>query len=232
MKIVTSSDWHHDASTAGFRRAEDVARAAQAVVDAAIEEKVDYFFFLGDLTDPDVGAFAANEMAIRRALMLAEHGIESYWLVGNHDVVEDGLGTHAMLPLSAVAKVFAEPEVMSPEPGLRIICLPYTSTARSYDPEKEIRAAHAMIPDGSKVIVLSHLMLEGISAGSETNDMPRGRDVFLPYQLIFELWPHALVLSGHYHEQQNFHGVNIPGSLVRLTRGEVDNKPGYLVIEL
>ncbi len=80
--------------------------------------------------------------------------------------------------------------------------------------------------------VFGHLMLEGIGPGSETRDMPRGRNVFWPTEVIAECWPKALLVGGHYHVAQVFSRVNVVGSLARLTRGEVGSTPQFLEIGL
>lgn len=243
MKLLVTGDWHGDWYTAGVRRFEDVRNAAQTIMEAVRIECPDLFLFLGDLTDPDVGAFATNEMAIRFSHSL-RGGTYQRWLVGNHDVVEDGYGTHAMLPLAAVTNVHAEPEAVrlkagQPEigsskaiPETWLLCFPYVSTARAYDPLKQAEAFRKLVPKGSTVVVASHLMLEGIGPGSETQDMARGRDVFLPVNHLRDLFPGCTIFNGHYHTAQTFNGVHIPGSLIRLTKGEIGNVPGYLIANL
>ena len=82
------------------------------------------------------------------------------------------------------------------------------------------------------VFVGTHLMLEGIGHGSETSDSPRGRDVFFPIVEMRALFPNAVFCAGHYHRQQVYEGVHIPGSLVQLTRGELDHRPGFLGLDV
>lgn len=241
MKLVVSSDYHIDFHTAGVRREEDIADASLLVVERAIEIEADLFLFLGDLCDPDVGAFMANHIAIRRHAQLAEAGVRDVWLVGNHDQIETSRGDHAMLPLAAVATVVAEPEAFLIGPRLWLLCFPYTSTARTYDPIVEAQKMRALVPPGDRVVVASHLMLEGITPGSETTDMARGRDVFLPVARLVEMFGSPLILNGHFHTSQTYqhpmpdlstYPVYIPGSLVRLTKGEIGNVPGYLIVEV
>ncbi len=81
-------------------------------------------------------------------------------------------------------------------------------------------------------VVLGHLMVEGIGPGSETMDMARGRDVFLPVEEIRKAWPEAVIVNGHYHEAREFNGVHFPGSLARLTRSDIAHQPGYLTVEI
>lgn len=246
MKILVTGDWHADAYTAGIRRFEDISNAAK--LTAAAASGCDLYVFLGDLTDPEVGAFWANSLAIQIAQQLShDASCASRWLVGNHDVVEDSYGTHAMLPLAAYIRVIDQPkvELMNPGSGTNkaaLVFFPYTSTSRSYDPEAFARQAFEQCKGWDRVLVFSHLMIEGITPGSETTDMARGRDVFLPIQTLHDLFGDRLtIFNGHYHQSQTFafplvdggaRPVHIPGSLVRLTKGEIGNVPGYLVVNV
>ncbi len=40
------------------------------------------------------------------------------------------------------------------------------------------------------------------------------------------------MVHGHYHQQQVFDGIHIPGSLARLTAGEEKHRPSFLVLEV
>jgi hypothetical protein len=56
--------------------------------------------------------------------------------------------------------------------------------------------------------------------------------VFFPISTVRKRWPKAVMMNGHYHERQNYRGVQVPGSLVRLTHSEEKNDPGFLVLEV
>ncbi len=239
MKLLLTGDWHSDFLTAGVRRYEDVENAALQLVSAAHNHNVDYFIFLGDLSDPE-GAIWANRLAIKVTRQLGNK-VASIWLVGNHDVVEDGYGTHTMIPLAATGVTVLDQPVArrlragSASQGVSeiwLVAFPYTSTARTYDPAKKVAELAEEIPKGAQVIVISHLMLEGIGPGSETKDMARGRDVFLPVVLLRAVFPDCTIYNGHYHTAQTFNGVHLPGSLVRLTQSEIGNVSGYLIGEV
>lgn len=77
-------------------------------------------------------------------------------------------------------------------------------------------------------LIVGHLMIEGIAVGSETRDMPRGRDVFLPIDSLRDHFPDAKIVNGHYHDGQMYKGVHIPGALARFTVGEAQNTPRFL----
>lgn len=189
--------------------------------------------FLGDLCDPDspnlIRCIRRMQYFVNR--LSHDGGIGSWLLAGNHDVLEDGHGTTVLDPIGSDAGVMASPMAIQPfEPGPKFAFLPYVPIAMAYDPEEVVRGWHreGFVPD----LIAGHLMLDGISAGSETEDFPRGRDVFFPIDLCRELFPDAIMIAGHYHRRQVYRGVHVVGSLVNLTRAEAGNEPGFLEIEI
>lgn len=248
MRMLVTSDWHLDWTTAGMRRLGDLEAAVDETVRYAIEQHIDVYAFLGDLMNPDSGArvFGCIELAARTAMRLSYAGIESHWLAGNHDVIEDGSGRTTLAPLKALQlrewrcdghghaqiKVHEDPTmVMLGNCQVRLATLPYAPLARAYDPAVFIASLPASdIP----LIVAAHMTdIPGIVPGSETRDMPRGRGMPFPFESVAkDATPHKVLLNGHFHEQQVFRDVHIPGALERLTFGEQHHRPGWLVVEV
>lgn len=240
VKIVFVSDLHLDATTDGFVRFDDVKAALRVAVDRAKEE-ADAFIFLGDLCDPDRDrAPRCVEHVAALAEELARAGLWSRWLVGNHDVIEDGSGTSTLEPIRAhesAGKVvlWDKPSVTYWSESLAIVALPFTPRVTTYDPEAFVREIGPLA--GRVVLICSHLQVEGIEPGGETIDMPRGRDVFLPTNAIREVWgDRALVLQGHFHRGEDLEldgvRIHVVGALARLTHGEERNSPTFSVIEV
>lgn len=238
--IVCSSDFHGDAETLGVPRFQEVEQAARQSVSYAIENKASYYFFLGDLADPETGGstFASIALVIELAIDLAKAKIVSLWLTGNHCVADTGEGESVLTPLRGLAKAFPQVRLINRptlfvdgENGLRIVALPFTSPSHGYDPAEFCRKAKV----DENTIVLSHLMIPGIHAGSETTDLPRGREIVFPAK---ETSKAKLRLFGHYHRRQKFDlkdgGVSafVVGSLCRLGFGEEGNDPGFICIEV
>lgn len=264
MRTLFTSDWHLDAVTAGHERFKELEATAWSIARECVEQKFDAFVFCGDLCDPGTSrSYRAISVAIEIASYLTKAKVHNYWLAGNHDVIEDGHGTSTLSPLQAATRgiessysglVIANHPVMlklesrDETSFLHTLFLPYTPRSHAYDPVAELKRLHQQ---GAKFdLFVGHLNIEGITPGSETNDMPRGRDVFLPWNLIRECWPDAIIVNGHYHEAQEWlgrftqsdvkkgkvldgsRGVHIPGSIARLTFGESDHRPSFMTLEV
>lgn len=253
MKFLVTSDWHGDAFTCGLARFDDVARSARATVELAKRERCDGYVFMGDLADPGPRAHRCSALAIELASDLARAGIWSRWLVGNHDVVEDGSGSSTLSPLASfAARVFRAADLSQPDlvgvwdtpewwhlspfsEEIYAISLPHPARGRSYDPVEFIRSVAGIPVDHRAVIIFGHLTVPGIEPGSETREMPRGREVRYPIEAIRERWgDRAVMLNGHYHRsyRRAESPVIVPGSLERLTKGEAGNAPGCLILEV
>lgn len=242
---MCSSDWHLDAVTSGVSRHEELKARVYELIEKAVELKVDAFLFTGDLCDPDTGSavFRCMEVACHAAIYLAVHGIRSFWMAGNHDVIEDGSGETTLAPLKhlhELVQVIERPTLFSlVQDTLDMICLPFTAASYTYSPEAAFNSA-MMVSRASGVIVAGHLNVPGIIPGSETHEMPRGRDVWLPIEHMHATMTQAvkpyLAINGHYHgagpsRTDTPSPVHIPGSLARLTFGEEFHTPGYMLID-
>lgn len=243
MRLLVTSDWHTDRSTLGVPRLGEIQRAVAAAARAAVDESCDAFVFLGDLCDPDSGAdvIAGLELAAETISFLSGREVQSAWIAGNHDVLEDGSGRTTLSPLRGLTGpsssgshwVCEAPRRFTlhrgPKERLHCLALPYTAATNPLQPDAEAyvrsqtRRVHA---------VFGHLMLPGIVPGEETTEMSRGRDVDLPVDTIRTLWPGAAIFNGHYHRRQTFRGVEIPGALARLTFGEAGHRPCWLVADV
>lgn len=248
MRILVCGDLHADAFTAGLARFDDVARSARATVELAKRERCDGYVFMGDLADPGPRAHRCSALAIELASDLARAGIWSRWLVGNHDVVEDGSGSSTLTPLASVPGVIRDLDFMPRSidvwagpclewlsPDILAVALPHPARGSAYDPAELIGRPWRERHEPRAVLVFGHLTVPGIEPGSETREMPRGREVRYPIEAIRERWgDRAVMLNGHYHRsyRRAESPVIVPGSLERLTKGEAGNMPGCLILEV
>jgi DNA repair exonuclease SbcCD nuclease subunit len=254
MKLFISSDWHGDASTSGVDRFDEIRGAAFDVANAAIAEKRKgndvAFVFGGDLTDPDTTrSFRAIGLAIDIAMMLSRNGVQSFWIAGNHDTIENDRGSTTLEPLAMLAKnehkpphfahisVAETPATYMPCLGLRLVCLPHVARARNYEPARFVESIDELpvdFPYRERFLVIGHLTVPSAERGSESDDFARGRDMIFPVAECRRRWgDRCILVNGHYHRKQiTKDGVHIPGSLARLRHDEEHHEPGYLVIEV
>lgn len=236
LRIVVTSDWHLDSITSGIRRRCEIENAIVSSVQTAINKNAHFYFMLGDLSDPNNVRLSSSIATTIESIKYLKHTIPVF-ITGNHDVIEDGSGDHTMLPLKAIGyRVFDYPIICkftsNIGKNINLVALPYTPSCCSYDPVRFIKDHYKSIDNTYPTIVIGHLNIDGIIPGSETIDMPRGREVFLPITTIKKYIPNVMIYNGHYHRSQSYNGVVIPGSLARLTFGERLNKPGYMYIEV
>lgn len=246
-KFFFVSDLHGDHVTDGFSRMRDIEDSLANVVDHMLVERGGDpdaqpmgLVFTGDLTDPDKPeTLRAINMLGRQCGRLAEAGIPTLMIPGNHDVVEDGLGTHTLMPLEGISPLI---QVVDRPRSVRFLgrvfeCLPFCPTSHDYDPAEHLRTSFL---DNSEPVdfIIGHLNIEGIVPGSETTQMPRGRNVYFPLREAadFVRRDKTILVNGHYHEAQAFEyepgiAIHIPGSLARLTHGEEKLTPRYMEIQ-
>lgn len=231
--VYVTSDWHGDWLTDGQWRLKDLEQQTDALLDAIERDEgaMQIFVFLGDLSNPySRHVHHAVAHGVRVACRLNQLGVPNYWLVGNHDIIEDDKVSHTLLELKAIEDqltlVIDRPTHSRFGANAEAIWLPYTSPRNNYSPAEFVSNVKGL---GLKRLIFGHLNIEGITAGSETTSMARGRDVFWPFDAIANAgWGDALWFNGHYHEAQTFRGIHIPGALLRLCHGEEQNNPGYL----
>ncbi len=234
--IVAASDFHGDASTAGFPRFDDVLAAGMESVEYAVKHNADAYVFCGDFitNDPSLDLMVRCIGIAKEMLApLKKARIQSFWMSGNHDVFEDGRGTTAvdLIPTDDLVTTVTKGPTLCCLEDYAIILLPYVPPSHSYMAE-----IGGIFKSWGKCglpvkAIFGHLNVEGITPGSEVSDFPRGRDVFFPIGECRRYFPDAVLVNGHIHKRQVYNGVHIVGSLVNLTRGEVDNEPGFLVID-
>jgi len=231
MKVLCTGDWHLDRSTAGYDRYADVTKAASETVDAACEQAVELYVFLGDLADPhSVRSHRAAAFALVMASSLAHNGIRSIWMTGNHDVIDDGSGGSTLLALRAGGYMVHDSPGVQPLGAGHLIVMPHPPLGKWYDPAAWV--ADCAPPGHQRVLVVGHLSLPGAQQGSESGDMARGRLHEWPVAEIKSRWPNAIIVGGHYHAQHSRDGIEFAGSLARLGFDEESNQPGYVIVEV
>ena len=260
MKILVTGDLHIDASTAGVPRAYDVQDALGQVVERVQTVGIDLVIVLGDLCNPDRGSRTIHALGIMRQFLDAVQPHAAVLAIsGNHDVVADDSALTSWTPLQHYGPGYIPTDGMlrlrdldtrefyavenvptlvtfTPPPSVGVVhmlCLPFAAQPLAYRPDLAVAEASHFDLHGRKLLVAGHLQLEGALLGSETTDMPRGREVAFPAKECRELLPEStILLNGHYHKRQTVGGVECPGSLVRLAFGEEHNSPRWIELEV
>jgi predicted phosphodiesterase len=244
LKLLVFSDLHGDWTTGGAERFDEASRGLDQVQAYAAARGVERVLFLGDLCDPDVDPTLAHRTIARAlgfALNLRGSGVDQDWLVGNHDYIDDGRGSHTMMALmKAGIRVHSQPANQIHRAGndrVEFVWLPYGR----YDPDRYVRelaASHRMGMKGGALVVCGHATrVPGTGVGSESTDMARGRDMPFPLEACRELaaaggYDKVVLLNGHVHRRCVDGPVLVPGSMFRVTHGEEDHEPGFMVIEV
>lgn len=238
MKILATSDWHLDKSTAGIHRLSDFSPYLEALIRAA--RNVDVVVHTGDFFDPGgLDAHRLTSIMIQALAQIAQVA-PVVAISGNHDVVETSDGYTVLSPLAAIVDhgAFGDRIWIREKPDLlsfgdtSFLCLPYEARA-SYDPDR-VSEVLERSKSHRRIVVLSHSTVPGAVIGSESREMARGRDMVLPS--LRELDP-LLVINGHYHRAQvvdyDSIQVHIPGSPHRFTFGEAnDTHKGFMIADV
>lgn len=224
-RFYVTSDWHLDAVTAGIRRRAEVTDAVLSIYDRARKEGAGVVF-AGDLCDPDAldsPRHTALPVVINR--QYGDH-IQLLWLVGNHDIVEDGCQTTTLDPLAAAGGSMIDNPEQLDFGEFTLGLLPYTAKTHPYDP------AAAVAGWGNRCdVVIGHLDKAELQPGSES-DMQRGRRLEWPTAALAQHQKDAALIGGHYHRGQQLGNLHIIGAPARFNFGESDHEPGYLSVEL
>ena len=270
IRLLHFADAHIDLARQGRRDAEsglplrvlDFLKSLDAIVDAAISEKVDLVIFAGDAYRDRSPAPTYQREWGQRIMRLSTAGIQTLLVVGNHDVSPAALRAHTLQEFETLQvpniHVLSKPILLKPEQlnGLpvQVIGIPWLNrsglaaayegeAADSDDINDQMEASLTRViedmMDGLDpalpAILTSHVSVQGASYGNERSVM-LGRDVVLAGSLVRDERLDYVAL-GHIHKAQNLnegghHPVIYPGSIERVDFGEVDDRKTYVIAEV
>ncbi len=248
-----------DPATGLNTRLIDFTARFDEIVDAAIEQNVDLFLFSGDAyrsRDPTPTHQREFAQRIRR---LADAGIPTFLLIGNHDLpaasgranaldIFETLGVPGVvvgrLPRLHRIETRGGPVQIAALPWLRRSALMATEDFRQLSAEDARRAIqqHAawfvstvvsQIEPGIPAILAAHLSVEGATYGSERSVLV-GEDIVLPRSSL-ALPAFQYVALGHIHKHQilgDSPPLVYPGSIERVDFGEESDEKGYMYVEI
>lgn len=269
MKILHFSDAHidmanygrHDPATGLPLRVLDFLKSLDAIVDAAIEERVDLVIFAGDAYKDRTPAPTFQREWGKRIVRLSQAKIPTILLVGNHDLPPATGRAHALQEYETLqiphVRVISRPQFLTPaELGLpiQVIGLPWVSRsglmaaleteqnspAEIYEQletrltelvQGYIEKADPTIP----LILTAHASIQGAKLGHERAIM-LGADLVLPAALVKD--PHLdYVALGHIHKAQDLNDgqhppVIYPGSIERVDFGEAADDKFFVIADI
>lgn len=245
-KLLLTADWHIDAITAGIPRVDEIDYFVDQLKEAVVREQVNHLIHLGDFFNPGgmlCSFYTEKVIEIVRELLSLGCLNSVVLIAGNHDAIESSRGTTTISPVAAAfsgeprVQVFEQPSsfilTAQPDQIIRGLALPYVARA-AYREEAFSEAVKGLSELGDfPLIVVGHMTVPGAVLGSESSDMPRGRELDLPLHELVKLRP-SLIAGGHYHRAQvTESNVAIPGSPFRFTFGERnDKKKGFTIVEI
>ncbi len=251
MKFLHTSDWHLGRS---FHRV-NLLGAQAAFVDHLLEtvreREVDAVLVAGDVFDRAVPPLPAVELYDRALHRLAELGVPTVMISGNHDSarrlgVGAGLIDRAGIHLRTDPAGCADPVVLADVHGeVALYGLPYLEPALvkdQFDAEKvsheavlgaamdRIRADLAARAPGTRSLVLAHAFVTGGQASDSERDISVGGVESVPAS-VFDGVDYAAL--GHLHGSQTINErVRYSGSPLAYSFSEADHRKSMWLIEL
>jgi len=270
MKILHFSDAHidmanygrHDPVTGLPLRVLDFLKSLDAIVDAAIDEKVDLVIFAGDAYKDRSPAPTFQREWGKRIMRLSQAKIPTLLLVGNHDLSPSIGRAHAIQEFDTLqipfVKVLDRPRVLKPDDlwGLpvQVIAMPWVSRSglmanlemSAENPEDVFTNIESRISDliegwladadpSLPIILTAHASIEGAKFGGERLVM-LGNDLVLSAGLVKNKKLNYVAM-GHIHKPQDVNEgsqppVIYPGSIERVDFGEAAEDRFFVIAEI
>jgi len=269
-KILHFADAHidmanygrHDAQTGLPVRVMDFLKSLDTIVDAAIEEQVDLVLFAGDAYKDRNPAPTFQREWGERIMRIANAGIETILLVGNHDL-SPGLGrAHALETFNTLevprVHVVDKPTMLTPDDlggvEVQVMAIPWISRSgmmahfemEGVEPSEvydklgenigDLIAGWIDIADPDLATILTaHATVQGASYGGERTVM-LGADMILTPSLVKNK-SFDYVALGHIHKAQDLNEggqppVVYPGSIERVDFGEAKDKKYFVLADV
>lgn len=268
MKLLHFADAHidmanygrHDPSTGLPMRVLDFLKSLDAIVDAAISEKVDLVIFAGDAYKDRSPAPTFQREWGRRIMRLSQAQIPTLLLIGNHDISPAAGRAHALQEFKTLqvpfVKVLDQPCFLKPEDlwdlPVQVIAMPWiarsglmavtgeTDSTEAFSRiegnmgeliEGFIEEANSSLP----IIFTAHASIEGAKFGGERLVM-LGNDLVLSGSLV-KNQRFNYVAMGHIHKPQDVNEGNqppviYPGSIERVDFGEAKEDRFFVIAEI
>jgi exonuclease SbcD len=267
IKILHLSDIHLGSTTHGKvnpqtglnTRLEDFVSALTICIDRAINEPADLVLFGGDAFPDATPPPLVQQAFAKQFRRLADAGIPTILLVGNHDQHSQGVGGASLaiyrslaVPNFTVGDMIATHRITTNAGEIQIITLPWITRSTLLTKsetegfsmtevsqllidrlqvviEGEIRQLDPPLP----TILLAHVMVDTATYGAE-RFLAAGKGFTIPLSMLTrEAFDY--VALGHVHRHQILATqplVVYPGSIERVDFGEENEAKGYCWLEV
>jgi exonuclease SbcD len=265
MKILHFADAHidmanygrHDPGTGLPVRVLDFLKSLDAIVDAAISEKVDMVIFAGDAYKDRSPAPTFQREWGRRIMRLSQAKIPTLLLIGNHDISPSIGRAHALQEFKTLqvpfVRVLDQPCFLKQDDlwglPLQVIGMPWiarsglmaaTGETNSTEAFSRIEGNIGELVEGwleeadssLPVVLTAHASIEGAKFGGERLVM-LGNDLVLSGSLVKNK-KFSYVAMGHIHKPQDVNEgfqppVIYPGSIERVDFGEAKEDRFFVI---
>ena len=249
----------HDPATGLPMRVLDFLKSLDAIVDAAVAEKVDLVLFAGDAYKDRTPAPTFQREWGKRIMRLSQAGIPTLLLIGNHDLSPSLGRANAIQEFDTLqvphVRVISRPALLGPQDleglPLQVLALPWISRSAmmanlnlsAADPaqvyaELEARLTELVsewleqVDPGLPIVLTAHASVQGAVYGGERSVM-LGGDLVLPGSLVKDPRLNYVAL-GHIHKPQDVNQgsqppVIYPGSIERVDFGEVKDDKFFVI---
>ncbi|MCX3064035.1 exonuclease SbcCD subunit D [Streptomyces beihaiensis] len=220
MRLLHTSDWHLGRAFHRVNMLDAQAAFIDHLVTTARERGVDAVVVSGDVYDRAVPPLAAVELYDDALHRLADLGVPTVLISGNHDSARRlGVGAEligrAGIHLRTRADRCAEPVVLADDHGdVAFYGLPYLEPALVKDSFGVVRAGHEQVlgaamdrvradlaarPDGTRSVVLAHAFVIGGEPSDSERDISVGGVAAVPSGIFHGV---DYVALGHLHGSQ------------------------------
>jgi len=181
------------------------------------KENNDVLFILGDIFESrqSINILVLNE-ALRIFKEIAKI-IPIYIVIGNHDCYRKtttNINSPVILKLLENIKVFEKPDVILTKSGKRLLIMPW---------EESLEKEEIIVQNNDADYLFCHTHFGGLNYN---------RKVIIDEGIDFDkVKKFKKVYSGHIHYSQRRQNVEMIGSIMQLTRSDIDNKKRILILD-
>ncbi|MFB7517198.1 exonuclease SbcCD subunit D [Streptomyces sp. NPDC056144] len=251
MRLLHTSDWHLGRSFHRVPLLEAQAAFLDHLVDTVHAHRVDAVLVAGDVYDRAVPPLTAVELFDTALHRLAEAGVPTVMISGNHDSarrlgVGAGLIGRAGIHLRTDPVGIGTPVVLADDHGeVALYGLPYLEPALVRDQLGAAKGGHEAVltaamdrvradlatrPDGTRSVVLAHAFVAGGAASDSERDITVGGVSAVPAGVFDGV---DYVALGHLHGSQTITPrVRYSGSPLAYSFSETDHRKTTWLVDL